>query len=74
MLIGYNYWDQYGYCYGVQNQLNDLITKYSNIYYDIEEIDILYTPIEILNLHKMKEVDIIYHITEIEYLYTVSLI
>lgn len=74
MIIGYNYWDQIGYCYGVQNQSNFLLTKYSNIYYKLSEITELYSVIEIDKLYKEKELNSLYNVIEIQKLYDIVII
>lgn len=72
MLIGYNYWDQLGYCYGVQNRHDFLITKYSNIYHEPVEITELYSLAEIKKLYEVKEIVGLYSVREITELYELT--
>jgi len=67
------YLDQYGYIYGVQNRINSLITKYSQVYYSISEIDILYTVIEIEKQYNNKDIGSLYSVIEIQALYSTTL-
>jgi hypothetical protein len=74
MLIGYNYFDQHGYCYGVQNQLNYLQTKYSNVYYTLAEITEIYSLSELFSAYKTVEIIGLHTVTEIAALYTETLL
>lgn len=74
MIIGYNYLDQYGYFYGIQNRSNYLLTKYSNIHYTVAEIEQLYSVVNITELHKAIEITGLYSTIEIISLHTVTLL
>lgn len=74
MIIGYNFWDQYNYIYGVQNQQNFLLTKYSNIYHTPTEITELYSLTEMNKVYNNKEIDALYNVIEIESNYSIILI